>query len=148
MTMPEKKEHADLRKIIKKWVKSNLDSYCLTIIDDDPRNPLGSSVPEIRGSIPDLYGHSFKHGIQVIGEAKTSNDIINKHTEKQLRAYLEHLNVYNKKGYLIVAVPLSDKEEMINLVRKIVREVNINILVNIFVIDDIFKNITIAWDVR
>ena len=148
MTMPEKKEHADLRKIIKKWVKSNLDSYCLTIIDDDPRNPLGSSIPAIRGSIPDLYGHSFKHGIQVIGEAKTSNDIINKHTEKQLRAYLEHLNVYNKKGYLIVAVPLSDKEEMINLVRKIVREVNINILVNIFVIDDIFKNITIAWDVR
>ena len=74
--MPEKKEHADLRKIIKKWVKSNLDSYCLTIIDDDPRNPLGSSVPAIRGSIPDLFGHSYKHGIQVIGEAKTSNDII------------------------------------------------------------------------
>ena len=148
MTMPEKKEHADLRKIIKKWVKSNLDSYCLTIIDDDPRNPLGSSVPAIRGSIPDLFGHSYKHGIQVIGEAKTSNDIINKHTEKQLRAYLEHLNVYNKKGYLIVAVPLSDKDEMTNLVRKIVREVNINILVNIFVIDDISKNITIAWNVR
>ena len=147
MTMPEKKEHADLRKIIKKWVKSNLDSYCLTIIDDDPRNPLGSSVPAIRGSIPDLFGHSFKHGIQVIGEAKTSNDIINKHTEKQLRAYLEHLNVYNKKGYLIVAVALRDRDEMINLVRKIVREVNINILVNIFVIDDIFKDITIAWDV-
>ena len=147
MTMPEKKEHADLRKIIKKWVKSNLDSYCLTIIDDDPRNPLGSSVPEIRGSIPDLYGHSYKHGIQVIGEAKTSNDIINKHTEKQLRAYLEHLNVYNKKGYLIVAVALRDRDEMTNLVRKIVREVNINILVNIFVIDDIFEDITIAWDV-
>ena len=147
MTMPEKKEHADLRKIIKKWVKSNLDSYCLTIIDDDPRNPLGSSVPGIRGSIPDLYGRSFKHGIQVIGEAKTSNDIINNHTKKQLRAYLKHLNVYNKKGYLIVAVALRDRDEMTNLVRKIVREVNINILVNIFVIDDIFKDITIAWDV-
>ena len=55
--------------------------------------------------------------------------------------------MYNKKGYLIVAVPLSDKDEMTNLVRKIVREVNINILVNIFVIDDIFEDITIAWDV-
>ena len=119
----------------------------MTIIDDDPRNPLGSSVPGIRGSIPDLYGRSFKHGIQVIGEAKTSNDIINNHTKKQLRAYLKHLNVYNKKGYLIVAVALRDRDEMTNLVRKIVREVNINILVNIFVIDDIFKDITIAWDV-
>ena len=145
--MPEKKEHADLRKIIKKWITSNLGSYSLTIFYDDPRNPLGSSVPEIRGSIPDLYANSYKHGIQVIGEAKTSNDIINNHTEKQLRAYLKHLNVYNKKGYLIVAVAFRDRDEMINLVRKIVREVNKNILVNIFVIDDIFKDITVAWDV-
>ena len=145
--MAEKKEHADLRKIIKKWITSNLASYCLTIVDDDPRNPLGSSVPEIRGSIPDLYGHSYINGIQVIGEAKTSNDIINNHTEKQLRAYLKHLNVYNNKGYLIIAVALRDRDEMTNLVRKIVREVNENILVNIFVIDDIYKDITIAWDV-
>ena len=90
--MPEKKEHADLRKIIKKWVKSNLDSYCLTIIDDDPRNPLGSSVPGIRGSIPDLYGRSFKHGIQVIGEAKTSNDIINKEVINSERINISLLN--------------------------------------------------------
>ena len=147
MTMAEKKEHADLRKIIKNWVKSNFDGYNLTIIDDDSDNPLGYSVPNIRGKKPDLYGHSFKHGIEIVGEAKTSSDTINKHTEKQLRAYLKHLNVYNKKGYLIVAVALRDRDEMINLVRKIVREVNINILVNIFVIDDIFKDITIAWDV-
>ena len=145
--MAEKKEHADLRKIIKNWVKSNFDGYNLTIIDDDSGNPLGYGVPNIRGKKPDLYGHSYKHGIQVIGEAKTSNDIINNHTKKQLRAYLKHLNVYNKKGYLIVAVALRDRDEMTNLVRKIVREVNINILVNIFVIDDIFEDITIAWDV-
>ena len=41
-----------------------------------------------------------------------------------------------------------DREEMINFIRKIVREINININVNILVIDDIFKDITVAWDVR
>ena len=146
--MAEKKEHANLRKIIKEYVETNLSRYSLTIIEDASSNSLGESVPPIRGYIPDLYGYSFDHGIQVIGEAKTSNDINNKHTEKQLRAFLEHLNIYNKKGYLIVGVTLEDKEEMINFLRKIVREVNINILVNIGVIDDIFKEITIAWDVR
>ena len=148
MTMAEKKEHADLRKIIKNWVKSNFGGYNLTIIDDDSGNPLGYSVPNIRGKKPDLYGHSFKHGIEIVGEAKTSNDINNKHTEKQLKAYIEHLNVYKNKGYLIVAVSLQDREEMINFIRKIVREININIIVNILVIDDIFKDITVAWDVR
>jgi hypothetical protein len=148
MKMAEKKEHAELRKIIKNWVKLNFGDYNLTIIDDDPGNPLGFSVPTLQGSTPDLYGHSLKHGIEIVGEAKTSNDINNKHTEKQLKAYIEHLNVYKNKGYLIVAVSLQDREEMINFIRKIVREININILLNILVIDDIFKDITVAWDVR
>ena len=65
-----------------------------------------------------------------------------------MKAYIEHLNVYKNKGYLIVAVSLQDREEMINFIRKIVREININIIVNILVIDDIFKDITVAWDVR
>ena len=146
--MAEKKEHADLRKIIKNWVKSNFDGYNLTIIDDDSDNPLGCSIPSIRGRKPDLYGHSFKHGIEIVGEAKTSSDTIKKHSEDQFKAYIDHLNIYKNNGYLIVAIPLGDREEMINFLRKIVREININILVNIFVIDDIFKEITKVWNVR
>ena len=145
--MSEKKEHADLRKIIKEWVDLNMNNFDLTIIEDDPGNTLGSGVPKIGGCIPDLYARSMKHGIEIVGEAKTSNDIFNNHTKFQIKSYIEHLRIYKSKGYLIVAVALRDRDEMTNLVRKIVREVNINILVNIFVIDDIFKDITIAWDV-
>ena len=145
--MAEKKEHADLRRIIKNWVKSNFDGYNLSIIDDDSGNPIGHNVPLIGGKIPDLYGHSYKHGIKVIGEAKTSNDIIKTRTENQLKAYLKFLSAYKNKGYLIFAVSLRDKEEMINFIRNIVREINNNILVNIFVIDDIFKIKSVAWNV-
>jgi len=145
--MAEKKEHADLRKVIKHWVDVNMNNYHLTIIEDDSENKLGFSVPRIEGCIPDLYARSLKDGIEIVGEAKTSNDIYNNHTEIQLKAYIEHLKIYNRNGYLIVAVAFDDKVVMINYIRKIVRNLNIKILINIFVIDDIFENITIAWDV-
>ena len=71
----------------------------ISIIDDDSGNPIGHNVPLIGGKIPDLYGHSYKHGIKVIGEAKTSNDIIKTRTENQLKAYLKFLSAYKNKGY-------------------------------------------------
>jgi len=140
--MAEKKEHADLRKIIKEWVDLNMNNFDLTIIEDDPGNSLGSCVPRIGGCIPDLYAHSMKHGIEIVGEAKTSNDIFNNHTELQIKSYIEHLRIYKSKGYLIVAVAFHDKEEMINFIRNIVRSLNKNLCLNIFVIDNIFKKIT------
>jgi len=144
--MAEKKEHADLRKIIKNWVDLNMGKYNLTIMEDDPGNSLGFGVPLIQGCIPDLYARSLKEGIEVLGEAKTSNDIFNDHTIKQLKAYFDHLKIYNRNGYLIIAVSLTDREEMVNFIRNIIREFKINILFNIFVIYDI-KSKTVAWDV-
>jgi hypothetical protein len=146
--MPEKKEHADLRKIITNWVKSNFDVYNLKLIEDSPRNPLGYGVPPIGGRFPDLYGRSSEFGIEVIGEAKTSGDIIKEHTEIQFCKYLNHLSVFNENGYLIVAVPLQDKEEMANFIRKILRERDLDILTNIFIIDDIFKIKSVVRNVR
>jgi hypothetical protein len=146
--MSEKKEHADLRKIIKEWVDLNMNNFDLTIIEDDPGNTLGTGVPKIGGCIPDLYARSMKHGIEIVGEAKTSNDIFNNHTKFQIKSYIEHLRIHKSKGYLIVAVAFHDKEEMINFIRNIVRAINLNLCFNIFVIDNIFKNITKVWDVR
>ena len=53
--MAEKKEHGDLRKIIKEWVDLNMNNFDLTIIEDDPGNSLGSGVPKIGGCIPDCF---------------------------------------------------------------------------------------------
>ena len=146
--MAEKKEHGDLRKIIKEWVDLNMNNFDLTIIEDDPGNSLGSGVPKIGGCIPDLYARSMKHGIEIIGEAKTSNDIFTNHTEFQIKSYIEHLRIYKSKGYLIVAVAPHDMEEMRNFLRNIVRKINLNLCFNIFVIDNIFKEITKVYDVR
>lgn len=61
--------------------------------------------PILGSSCPDLYAREIPNSHLVIGEAKTSRDLDNPHTEKQLGEYFHHLATQDS-GELIVAVPL------------------------------------------
>jgi len=45
-----------------------------------------SQCPEIEGRIPDVWGENIK-GLVAIGEAKTSDDLDNEHTDDQFRKF-------------------------------------------------------------
>ena len=145
--MAEKQEHGKLRKIIKNWVETKFSNDNLMIFEDDPENPLGYGVQKLSNRYPDLHAYSIKDEIEVIGEAKTKNDINNEHTKSQLKDYIDYLKIFKNNGYLIFAVPYDNRAEMINLIRNFVREMDNELLINIFVIEDIFELATAVWDV-
>ena len=100
------------------------------------REVIGNYLPE------ELYStkrEAIEDEIEVIGEAKTKNDINNEHTKSQLKDYIDYLKIFKNNGYLIFAVPYDNRAEMINLIRNFVREMDNELLINIFVIEDIFE---------
>jgi len=148
--MAEKKEHAELRKVIKNWVESEFSNYNLTIFEDDPGNPIGYGVRKIQNQIPDLHAYSISNGIAIIGEAKTKNDIDNEKTKSQLKNYIKYLKDFKNRGYLIYAVDLDSRASIYNLIKNFVKEIHENeLLIKIFVIDNIFKHqIEVKYDSR
>ena len=59
----------------------------------------------LRSVCPDLYARENVAPHVVIGEAKTSRDLDNLHTDKQLYEYFVHLST-EPSGELLLAVPL------------------------------------------
>ena len=60
----------------------------------------------------------------IIGEAKTSSDLDNDHTKKQLQAYFKHLKKFkarkkNKLGVLVLATPLASEKDAWQILKKI-----------------------------
>lgn len=59
--------------------------------------------PVIDGFRPDVYAGRLEKGFIVIAEAKTDNDIDNKHARDQVASFINHLN-HKKKGLFVLAV--------------------------------------------
>ncbi|MBI5119303.1 hypothetical protein HZA56_22775 [Candidatus Poribacteria bacterium] len=73
------------------------------ILVDLPDRNAYSKPPQVGEAIPDVYAPLHAGGI-VIGEAKTSADLENRHTEGQFRTYLKFCKL-NPQSFLVVAVP-------------------------------------------
>lgn len=61
--------------------------------------------PMIGGFTPDLFASDIPESFRIIGEAKTSSDIDSARTHSQIRAFLQHLSLY-ENGMFYLAVPL------------------------------------------
>jgi hypothetical protein len=61
--------------------------------------------PMIGGFTPDLFASDVPESFRIIGEAKTSSDLDSMRTHFQIRAFLEHLSLY-ENGMFYLAVPL------------------------------------------
>ena len=79
--MGETSKHIDFVYLLKKVVENDkrIDHGLVYIDTPESRN---NCPPIINGYKPDLY-YEFD-GILIIGEAKTKNDLNNKHTKSQL----------------------------------------------------------------
>ena len=58
----------------------------------------------IGGYKPDVFAHNLPSTFQVIGEAKTVNDFKDERTERQIKAFLDHLALYSNASFYL-AVP-------------------------------------------
>lgn len=64
----------------------------------------GNLPPMIGGYKPDLFAHDVPTTFQVIGEAKTANDFRDDRTLRQIKAFLDHLALYQNTSFYL-AVP-------------------------------------------
>lgn len=103
--MAESDKHLALVDVIIGHVEtrySNLTS--LLVLNDKPGTPRAGKPPRLGGFVPDVYAADVPTTTVIVGEAKTARDLENDHTDRQLRAFIEHLK-YTAHGSLLLAVP-------------------------------------------
>lgn len=88
--------------------------------------------PLIEGFRPDIYGKNNQMGVTLIAEAKTDNDIDNKHTHRQVMSFINYLERQNK-GCFILAVTGVGANRAKTLLRFACKELNVkNITIEVF----------------
>jgi hypothetical protein len=103
--MPESALHRELVSRLRSAVQVRRSGSWFLFLDAND-GIASEGCPPILGSVcPDLYARENPGHHVVIGEAKTSRDLDNLHTEKQLYEYFLHLS-NEPSGELLLAVPL------------------------------------------
>ena len=69
----------------------------------------------IDGFRADIYVHTPKYII--IGEAKTDNDIVKKHTAAQLAAYIKEVKTFEQERHIVMSSSWSSYATMRNFIR-------------------------------
>lgn len=130
--MGETSKHIDFVYLLKKVVENDkrIDLGLVYIDTPESRN---NCPPIINGYKPDLY-YEFDD-ILIIGEAKTKNDLNNKHTKSQLETYISMCANFGGDSMLLVAVPWTENAFASNLVNNILKKIGVSI--NFKIIDEI-----------
>lgn len=103
--MSESNHHQSLVKALATEIASNLVWPNPPIIYCDVWDGMGADLPPIIGSNrPDVFARDLTTSLSIIGEAKTANDIDNRHTYEQLASYFDHL-CHQPHGELWMGVP-------------------------------------------
>ena len=114
--MPESIKHKELTLKIVKYTKGIVprDNYCLIEVhsDVDTIRPLKTD----EGFVPDVRYHY--DGLFIIGEAKTSTDFFNFHSQEQYASYCKACSIVDDEAYFILAVPWNVFLSAKNLVRQ------------------------------
>lgn len=87
------------------------DSQILIDLGEEGRNP----PKVIDGFRADIYVHTPQYII--IGEAKTDDDIRNKHTVAQLVAYIKHVKTFEQERHIVMSTSWSAYATMRNFIR-------------------------------
>lgn len=106
--MSESPQHLKLVEKIRDTIRKHDGvTPILVSAEDHKENTITFSTPE--GFRPDVY--YCDNEVLILGEAKTSNDLSNGHSDAQFRSYLKYLQAATKdslKAILYVGVPWED----------------------------------------
>ena len=104
--MKESFEHAELREMLFEWI----DDYCkntkkmYSISMDHAGDECHPSPPRIDNFVPDIFVKFLASENIVIGEAETSQSLLGRHTEEQIKGFLRYCSL-NKHSIFFLAVP-------------------------------------------
>lgn len=76
--------------------------------------------PRISGFLPDVYAKRVLRNVEIIGEAKTSNDVTSVRSVRQISAFYEYLSVI-QCSYFYLAVPWFAKPKAVRLIEEMRR---------------------------
>ena len=71
----------------------------------------------INGYRPDVFVHT--PSVVIIAEAKTDNDIVNRHTTDQIESYIKHLLLYEQDKHLIMSSSMAAYPTIRNYIRRL-----------------------------
>lgn len=118
--MGESANHRKLVELIIEYVgeKVGCDYACFIQSDVIDEHPLPQLTDE--GFRPDVF-YEY-NGTLIIGEAKTSNDIMREHSIRQYASYLRKCSLYNGSAEFVISVPWTDQATANNILKKIKRD--------------------------
>lgn len=122
--MAESDLHAEL---VTRIVKSLEDEGRKFFLFVDGRGGNGSIPPTLQNYRPDVFARDNNSKVAIIGEAKTSNDIDNPHTECQLVSYFNFL-AQEGTGRLMLSVPWKGLDEMYYIAKRAKRIANAQLI--------------------
>lgn len=128
--MSQSEEHKFLIEKVAAMVDKRFPGLMLTV--DLQHSPGDELPPLIGGFRPDVYGRNNQMGVTLIAEAKTDNDIDNRHTHRQVISFISYLERQNK-GCFILAVTGIGANRAKTLLRFACKELNVkNITIEVF----------------
>ena len=129
----ESPQHTELVSCLYKWVITYEPLLLNFVATDTIGGPLRNLPPYIGGHRPDLFAENINQDKVVVGEAKTSGDVVNDHTESQLVGFLNYLK-YKKNSVLLLSLELHDCQSGQSMIRKLMRQVEATSEINFCVI--------------
>lgn len=118
--MSESGQHKKLVELIIEYVEKRVGQNYICFIECDSADD--RPIPRLteEGFRPDvLYEYN---GLMIIGEAKTSNDVLREHSLAQYASYLKKCSLYYGKAEYVMAVPWTEKATANNIVKKIKKD--------------------------
>ncbi len=104
--MPESLSHANLVRAIVGWVRARHEiNRGLSLVYESTESPPGRRPWAIGSFVPDVIAQTFPASFFLIGEAKTTSDLMVPHTRHQIEAYVRWLATKNN-SILVLATPL------------------------------------------
>lgn len=101
--MPESSEHINLVRTIVKHIELQYKTDSAIIQIDAPNQKYSKPPVFSQGYSPDVY--VIDSDRLVIGEAKTLEDSLRRHSRLQYKCYLSECESFKGESYLIVSVP-------------------------------------------
>jgi hypothetical protein len=110
-------------------------THQIVVFHDLPDNLGSDKPPRVEGFVPDVYAVDTPPSIAIIGEAKTVQDLLTDHSQRQLAAFLRFLR-HQEHGILVLGVPWQLRAAAQNLLVRLRRE-NEAESVQVVIVDDV-----------
>lgn len=113
--MAESSQHRDLVRHIVPYLDT-ISGICPDFIEADLSDYNTRTTRVVGGYYPDVFYRDNEK--IVIGEAKTENDLLTPHTEKQISSYISEVLLFPGQKHIIISVPFIIANTLFNFINR------------------------------